>query len=74
MDAEFLEKTWGEILSRRPARIRRMYALLDEASQKEVMDHLRRMVSEDGWQEPQVISARAALAALETKDSIKHAR
>ncbi|NMC78319.1 MAG: hypothetical protein GYA59_03065 [Chloroflexi bacterium] len=65
MDESFLEKTWGEILSRRPARIRRMFATLDDASQREVLQHLRRMVNEPGWQEPQVISARAALNALD---------
>lgn len=65
----FLEEIWDDILSRRPARIRRRFSMLDKASQKEVMNHLNRMVSEDGWQEVQIISARAALAVLENPET-----
>jgi hypothetical protein len=62
--SHFLEVIWDDILSRRPARIRRRFDLLDNASQREVIEHLKRMTSEDGWQEAQVASAQAALAAL----------
>lgn len=72
MDGSFLEKTWGEILSRRPVRIKRMFAALDDASQREVLQHLKRMVSESGWQEPQVISARIALDALNIPNTAVH--
>jgi hypothetical protein len=60
----YLEVIWDDILSRRPARIRRRFDLLDEASRVEVMEHLKRMTTEDGWQDVQVASAQAALAAL----------
>jgi hypothetical protein len=66
MDADFLEKVWGEILSRRPARIKRMFESLDSASQQEVITHLKRMASEEGWHSAQVLSAQQALAALST--------
>lgn len=62
--SHYLEKIWDDILSRRPARIRRRFDLLDEASRLEVLQHLKRMTTEDGWQEAQVASAQAALAAL----------
>jgi hypothetical protein len=60
----YLEVIWDDILSRRPARIRRRFDLLDEASQQEVLQHLQKMTTEEGWQEPQVISARTALEVL----------
>jgi len=72
MESEYLEKIWGEILCRRPARIRRMFDTLDNSSQQEIIRHLNRMVSEEGWQEPQVISARAALSALKPDHPIDH--
>jgi hypothetical protein len=71
-DSGYLEKVWGEILSQRPARIKRMFTSLDTSSQQEVIRHLRRMASEDGWQESQIISAKAALQALEPTDSSKN--
>ncbi|NMB53835.1 MAG: hypothetical protein GYA15_03965 [Leptolinea sp.] len=72
MESEYLEKIWGEILSRRPARIRHMFDTLDTSSQQEVIRHLKRMVSEEGWQEPQIVSARAALSALKPDHPIDH--
>jgi hypothetical protein len=64
MDSEFLEKVWGEILSRRPVRIQRMFLSLDPASQQEVLQHLKRMTTEEGWQEAQITSAQEALNIL----------
>ena len=70
MDADFLEKVWGEILSRRPARIKRMFKSLDPASQQEVIAHLKRMSLEEGWHSAQVLSAQQALTALSTSGLI----
>jgi hypothetical protein len=64
MNTQFLEKAWGEILSRRPTRIKRMFLSLDKASQEEVIRHLQRMTTEEGWQEAQIISAKEALKSL----------
>ncbi len=62
--SHYLEEIWDDILSRRPARIRRRFNLLDDASRQEVMQHLKKMTTEDGWQDVQVESAQTALAAL----------
>jgi hypothetical protein len=59
-----LEILWEDLLSRRPARIRRAYARLTSERQQSVRAHLQRMVSEDGWHGEQVRSAQAALQAL----------
>lgn len=59
-----LQQLWGSILSRQPALIREAWAGLSEEERGSVYAHLERMVSEDGWAEPQRISARAALDAL----------
>jgi hypothetical protein len=69
IDSQFLEKVWGEILSRRPARIRRMFATLDPTSQQEMLNHLKRMVTEEGWQEGQIINAQKALNTLKPSSS-----
>ncbi len=69
---DYLEEVWDDLLSRHPIRIKRRFQLLDKASQQEVLLHLRRMVSESGWQEPQVLSARAALDALDLPDASLH--
>jgi len=61
---QWLAAAWDGILSREPERIRQTYAALDPASQKEVLAHLGRMVTEEGWHPGQVESARAALMAL----------
>ncbi len=62
--SHYLEEIWDDILSRRPARIRRRFNLLDAVSREEVLRHLKKMTTEDGWQEVQITSAQAALAAL----------
>ena len=61
----YLEKTWDDLLSRNKDRIVSRFASLDPESQKNVMDHLKRMVSEADWHPEQVASARSALQALE---------
>jgi len=59
-----LELFWDHILSRQPGLIRTAFASLDKPSQNEVLAHLQRMASEEGWHPEQVNSAQAALAAL----------
>ncbi|BCY16321.1 hypothetical protein hrd7_01700 [Leptolinea sp. HRD-7] len=65
--SHYLEEIWDDILSRRPARIRRRFNLLDESSRQEVLNHLKKMTTEEGWQDVQVESAQAALNALATE-------
>jgi len=62
----FLEQTWDNLLSRDPEKIGSTYASLDPSSQQVVLRHLRKMVSETGWQPVQVQSAQAALQVLES--------
>jgi len=64
-DANFIETTWDNLLSRDPAQIRLAFAALDIASQQVVRDHLQRMCSEEGWHTEQVISAETALRILQ---------
>ncbi len=64
LNESFLEKAWGDLLSREPKCIQSRFSSLDEESRKTVMEHLQRMVSEAGWHPEQVKSAQAALEAL----------
>lgn len=59
-----LEVLWNKLLSRNPKQIRAAFAGLDAASQTEVLQHLQRMSTEEGWHPEQRKSAEAALAAL----------
>jgi hypothetical protein len=60
-----LEDFWENLLSREPKQIRLAYRSLDATSKKEVLIHLQKMVSENGWLPQQVASARAALETVE---------
>jgi NADH:ubiquinone oxidoreductase subunit E len=64
---EPLEILWNALLSRQPDIIREVYFGLDEDSRSSVLAHLKAMANEEGWHPEQVLSARAALAALEKK-------
>lgn len=64
MDSSYLEHTWDSILSRDPKRIYEAFTDLDRPSQKVVINHLRKMVSEEGWHIEQIKSARIALEAI----------
>jgi hypothetical protein len=63
----FLEKAWDDLLSRDTDRIKSRFRALDPQSQKTVMEHLQKMVSESGWHPEQVVSATFALQTLSTK-------
>lgn len=67
-ESSFFEKTWDAILSRKPKTIRSTFSHLDPSSQKVVMEHLKKMATEEGWHPEQVLSARAALDALRSLD------
>jgi hypothetical protein len=59
-----LEILWDNILSRQPALITAAFASLNPSDQQAVLLHLQRMVSEDGWQLEQRLSAQSAIEAL----------
>jgi hypothetical protein len=64
-----IEAFWGEILSREPERVRNSFATLKPDEQSALLMHLQRMTNEDGWHLEQVVSARAALDALQDLES-----
>jgi hypothetical protein len=59
-----LENLWDNILSGQPGRIRGAFFALNEETQEFILNHLQRMVTEEGWQPEQQLSARAALDAI----------
>jgi hypothetical protein len=65
--SEQLEALWNDLLSRQEKLVREAFNSLDPTSQRSVLLHLKRMVSESGWQPEQRISAKVAIRALENK-------
>jgi hypothetical protein len=59
------EQFWDNLLSRNPEQILEAFRSLDNPSRLSVLNHLRDMAAEDGWQPEQRLSARAALDAIE---------
>ncbi len=68
---EYLEEIWDAILSRQPDLIRQAYKDLDQASQKVVVAHLHRMVSEPDWHPEQQVSAKIALEVIGVGNSVE---
>jgi len=60
-----LETIWDSLLSHDPAEIQRVFNTLDSDSQKIVLLHLQRMVTEPGWLPVQQQSAQIALNVLQ---------
>lgn len=64
--ASYLEEFWGHLLSRDAERTRTTFRSLKDAEERQsILAHLRRMATEDGWAEPQRISAQHALDAIQ---------
>jgi hypothetical protein len=59
-----LEIFWDAILSRQPDQIRAAYMPLGAADRRDLIAHLQRMVSEEGWHPEQRKSAQAALETI----------
>lgn len=59
-----LEVFWAELLSRDSRRVIFAWKTLSKEEQHAVWEHLHRMATEEGWLEPQRVSARAALSGL----------
>lgn len=62
-----LEKLWDNILSRNPERIHKTFTSLDESSRTEIINHLKKMAFESGWNPEQIKSAKVALEVLTDK-------
>ncbi len=56
-----LEALWDALLSRQEELIQQAFTKLDRQDQQAIINHLKRIVSEPGWQPEQVTSARIAL-------------
>lgn len=70
-----LEQFWGEILSRNKKRTRAAFRTIRNREERTALiEHLQRMATEDGWAEPQRISARHALDALQPLLKDEHDR
>jgi hypothetical protein len=59
-----VELFWESLLSRRPDQIQAAFNSVDKITQAQVLEHLRQMVSEEGWHPEQVLSAQTALEIL----------
>ena len=64
----FLEQAWDDLLSHDPQKISLRFNSLDQDSRETVHRHLQTMVSESGWHPEQVLSAQAALDAINQLD------
>lgn len=63
-DSQFLTALWDALLSRQEQQICTAFASLSAAEQAAIRAHLRRMVTEPGWQLEQRRSAQIALNVL----------
>lgn len=64
MTFESIEDFWEALLSRNPPQIQTAWQTLNREERLAIYAHLKRMASEEGWAEPQRISAQAALDVL----------
>lgn len=73
MDNHFdsVELIWDGLLSKISERILHSYFQLDEESRQEVINHLQRMSTEEGWQPGQRESAQVALNIIQTTNKGK---
>ena len=63
-DPDELEVLWDNLLSRNPEQILEVFTALDQIQQKNVINHLIRMVNEPGWHPEQRRSAQTALDTI----------
>jgi len=59
-----LEQFWEELLSGEPERIYTAFVSLDAETKNEVVQHLRKMTTEEGWHPLQKQSAEIALDVI----------
>jgi hypothetical protein len=58
------EKLWDMLLSRHPESILDAFHSLSSDEQGHVINHLKKMTSEEGWHSEQILSAITALDVL----------
>ncbi len=64
MTFDDIETLWQALLSQMPDQIQAAWETLNGEERIAIYIHLKRMASEDGWTEPQRISAQSALDVL----------
>ncbi|HML21242.1 MAG TPA: hypothetical protein PKD09_06325 [Aggregatilinea sp.] len=64
MSFDDVETLWKALLSRTPEQIQAAWEALNGEERIAIYVHLKRMASEEGWTEPQRISAQSALDVL----------
>jgi NADH:ubiquinone oxidoreductase subunit E len=63
--ANWLETLWGNILSRDAKRVQEAINSIEDVEERlAIIAHLHKMATEQGWSDPQRISAQHALKAL----------
>jgi hypothetical protein len=60
-----IDQLWDHILSRDPRLITSVFKHLTHSEQASVMEHLQKMVAENGWLPVQKESAQAALQVID---------
>lgn len=63
-DQDELEYLWDNLLSRNPQQILKVFIPSEEINQKNILEHLNRMVHEPDWHPEQRRSAQFALDVL----------
>jgi len=61
------ESIWNKLLSRSEDSILTTYNELNNEEKRTVIDHLKKMVTEDGWHIEQMKSTRLAITVIEEK-------
>ncbi len=60
-----VEQLWDNLLSREPEKIQTTFQYLSSSERNAVIEHLKRMTSEDGWHPEQRKSAQFSLQMIE---------
>jgi len=58
------EEIWFEILSRKPKKIHDRFSNLSTSDQQAIINHLKKMISDDGWHKEQRHSAQIAIDVI----------
>lgn len=59
-----VEKLWDMLLSRQPESVLDAFHSLSSDDQEQIINHLVKMTSEEGWHPEQILSAQTALDVL----------
>ncbi len=60
-----VEQLWDNLLSREPEKIKTTFQHLNLSERSTVIEHLKRMTTEDGWHPEQKKSAQVSLQTIE---------